>query len=108
MTLHDLIMDSHERALRKGWWVDREPNIAEKLALIHSEVSEALEAYRDGDMGTSISEKGKPEGFEVELADIVIRVADLCGFLDIDLDAVIQLKAKYNEGRPYRHGGKKA
>lgn len=73
MTLDELIHDSYDRSSRKGWWTDAEPNIPEKLALIHSEVSEALEAYRVGGMEAYISEKGKPEGFPVELAGIVIR-----------------------------------
>lgn len=40
----------------------------------------------------------------VELADAVIRIADLCGHLGIDLDAVIAEKMAYNDGRPYKHG----
>lgn len=46
----------------------------------------------------------KPEGVAVELADAVIRIADLCGHLGIDLDAVIAEKMAYNAGRPYKHG----
>ena len=46
----------------------------------------------------------KPEGVAVELADAVIRIADLCGYLGIDLDAVIEEKMAYNAGRPYKHG----
>lgn len=47
---------------------------------------------------------GKPEGIAVELADAVIRIADLCGALGIDLEEVIAKKMGYNESRPYRHG----
>lgn len=46
----------------------------------------------------------KPEGVAVELADAVIRIADLCGHLGIDLDAVIAEKMAYNAGRHYKHG----
>ena len=46
----------------------------------------------------------KPEGVAVELADAVIRIADLCGHLGIDLDAVIAEKMAYNADRPYKHG----
>lgn len=46
----------------------------------------------------------KPEGAAVELADAVIRIADLCGHLGIDLDAVIEEKMAYNADRPYKHG----
>lgn len=125
MTIAELIKDAHERAKRKGWWdrqaekcdceehrgeLDRdevEATIPEKLALIHSEVSEALEAYRDGELGTLL-DNGKPEGFAVELADVVIRIADLCGALGIDLEEAIKLKSQYNETRAHRHGGKRA
>jgi NTP pyrophosphatase (non-canonical NTP hydrolase) len=124
-TITDLVTDSHERSKRKGWWDDcmipvegadgmseilREfvlDKIPEKLALIHSEVSEALEDYREGAMVTDLDAKGKPCGFPSELADICIRVFDLAGALGIDLEKEITLKAQFNETRPTRHGGKK-
>lgn len=110
-TMVELTEKVHALALRKGWW-DTAPNIPEKLALIHSEISEALECYREsfhtGEMPTTISPSGKPEGFGVELADAVIRILDLCGYLGIDLEAEIELKHNYNATRPYRHGGKRA
>lgn len=102
--------------------------------MIHSELSEALEEERAGrDMvwykcaagngdGTICNPKRwidcdmggkedrcpfrhkKPEGVAVELADAVIRIADLCGYLGIDLDTVISEKMAYNETRPFKHG----
>lgn len=77
------------------------------VALIHSEASEALEAYRDRGLDAWAREKdGKPEGVAAELADIVIRIGDVCGLYGIDLDAAIRQKMAFNETRPHRHGGK--
>lgn len=108
-----------EVAAAHGWWdnckkedsnvldlVKVEKMIPEKLCLIHSEVSEALEDYRVGRLDTSIEEDGKIAGLPTELADIVIRVMDLCGALGIDLEAEIARKHAYNVTRSYRHGGK--
>lgn len=100
----------YELAKRKGWWdeVDnREKVIPEKLALIHSEVSEALEDFRDNKMEIVILGE-KPTGFPIELADVIIRVYDLAGALGIDLDEAIEIKHSYNKTRPFRHGGKRA
>ncbi len=67
------------------------------LALIHSEVSEALEAFRKGDK----------ENFAEELADTLIRVLDCAGGLGIDLDKEVRTKLEKNKTRGYRHGGKR-
>lgn len=66
------------------------------MALIHSEVSEALEAIREND----------PQNFEEELADVLIRVLDCAGGLGIDMDAAVRAKLERNKTRGYRHGGK--
>ena len=50
----------------------------------------------------------KPEGFNIEMADAVIRIADLMEALGLNLEAAIKLKHNYNKTRPYRHGGKRA
>lgn len=117
MKINDLVKDAHARAMRKGFWprweVSKgEPaidwskvNLPEKLALVHSEVSEALECLRNGEISSSAPLLGtKPIGFPSELADIVIRVADICGALGIDLEAEIIQKSAYNETRPAKHG----
>lgn len=103
----------HQLAKRNGWWEDADLRIVpEKLALIHAEISEALEEYRDGNMelyfGPEYDDHPKPEGFGVELADAIIRILDLCGYLGIDMDQLVELKHEYNKRRPYRHGGKLA
>lgn len=68
-----------------------------EVALIHSEVSEALEDFRKGDR----------EHFSEEIADVVIRCLDLCGGMGIDLDAAVAAKLAKNRQRGFRHGGKK-
>lgn len=122
-TIQDWQKESHTLANDKGWWDDvkRHPadeldtsmitvtDIASKLALIHSEVSEALSEIRDGNAPTLIYNhpgSGKPEGFGIELADTVIRIMDLCGALNIDLSECMDVKHKFNKTRSRRHGGK--
>lgn len=104
-------------AERKGWYdpglCDQLPkikgrNIGELLALVTSEVSEALEAAREGQMDTVTDANGKPQGFYSELADCVIRIMDLFHAADRSLAVEIALKMAYNEKRSYRHGGKLA
>jgi len=73
-------------------------NIAEKLCLIHSEVSEAMEADRARDPVSSKTDVGE------ELADIVIRVLDLAEYLEIDLEAEVEKKHEVNKTRSIRHG----
>jgi NTP pyrophosphatase (non-canonical NTP hydrolase) len=106
-------------------------NIPEKLMLMVSELGEALEFYRDdvGMLGPVywLSESNewvndkekeinktiealastKPDGFWVEIADVIIRILDLAGAYDIDMEELVKLKHAYNKTRPYRHGGKK-
>lgn len=109
-------------------------NFGEVMALITSEVSEAFEAFRDGDDQSKISYKhavdyetwimtdtptfkdgnmteeslGKPEGITAELADVLIRVFDYAGAYGIPLGEAVIRKHFYNLSRPYRHGGKLA
>lgn len=117
MDLIELVKQAHSMARTKGFWDGQMrmsgPPSAEvlgaKLALIHSEVSEALECVRDGDMRGHLAAdpEGKPEGLPYELADVVVRVADLCGALGIDLDEAVRTKMAFNATRQHRHGGRR-
>jgi NTP pyrophosphatase (non-canonical NTP hydrolase) len=102
----------HALAVSKGWY-EGQPSpsdptwLGARLALVHSEVSEALECVRLGEMATDLEANGKPVGLAPELADIVIRVLDIAGSLGIDLQTALEVKHAYNETRAHRHGGRK-
>tara|TARA_R110000782_G_scaffold151803_1_gene244484 strand:+ start:553 stop:981 length:429 start_codon:yes stop_codon:yes gene_type:complete len=140
--INNLAKEVHENARNKGFY-DAEKNIGEMLCLIHSEVSEALEADRkDRFAKTNIETYSKvckksptsilcglaekeygfsfyedlffksvfvgtvKDTFEDELADIVIRVMDLAAFKNIDLEAHIKAKMRFNSLREHKHGKK--
>lgn len=112
MNFKELQTMVHKTAKDKGFW-DRvsDRNIPTKLCLIHSEISEALEAYRDEEnpLINEFPEEGygeKPIGFIFELADAVIRIMDLAERYEINLEEAILVKDRYNKTRPKRHGGK--
>lgn len=90
----------HSNAVAKGFWV--EENKGEKYALMHSEISEALEATRNG----LPMDKNCPNFTNevIELADTVIRIMDYCKHFKLDLAGAIIAKHKYNLTRPYKHG----
>ena len=112
MTISDLMQESHTTSVAKGWWDNPNRNIGELLALVHSEISEALEAYRiQGESGLKDiwhNKDGKPEGFTVELADTLIRIFDMCAAYELDLEDALKIKLEFNKSRSYRHGNKKA
>lgn len=109
--MRDIQKEVHQLAISSGWWPEGADMgvIPEKLMLVVSEVSEALECYRTPeDFKDHFSEDGKPEGFGIELADAVIRILDLSEWLGLDMENLILTKHSYNKTRSYRHGGKLA
>lgn len=127
----------HQNSVNHGFWDEKEIpvqgadsykakpwNFGEKIALIHSELSEMFEAYRKniGDQPCDkdiriIDPKYRNEDdtigtrrityIEEEVADVMIRLLDLCGKLDIDVGRAILAKMEYNKSRPYMHGNRK-
>lgn len=112
MSLNELAKEAHQIAVEHGWW-DPEPTFGDLVAMMHSELSEAMEEYREGrpmvwyscDVSDACCELGKyhytvhccrgcghrgekPEGIAVELADCVIDILDWAGHEDADLDRV--------------------
>lgn len=73
--------------------------VGQKLALIQGELGEALEAHRKNRWG--LEEK---DTFEDELADVFIRLMDLCGYFGIDIQKQVEWKHTYNQTRPFKHG----
>lgn len=109
LTVQQLIDYIHQNNTTIGWWTDiktkeslksdngiHKVNIPEKLCLVHSEISEALEAFRDNAQDTKLPHRS---GLEVELADAVIRIFDLSAGLNLDLCGAIYEKIEYNKTR---------
>lgn len=94
----------HARAVASGWWTDLKTgdslrgrrNVGEQIALMHSELSEALEAHRKDLMDDKVPSR---KGLEVELADALIRILDFAGGFDLDMAGAVVDKLAYNRER---------
>lgn len=103
----------HKAATDKGWHDPAKPRqFGTMIALMHSELTEALEEGRNGHAYAEVYFKDdgkgrqKPEGVPIELADLLYRVFDFAGLHGIDLQRALEIKHAYNIGREMRHGGK--
>ena len=93
MNLKSLCTNAHKIAVEKGFW-ERKRELPELLMLVVSELGECLEADRNGDF----------EGVKEELADVFIRLGDMCGYLEIEIDDEIERKMIINMNRERKHG----
>lgn len=110
-SLDAMIEEVHDLNVDKGWF-ETDRTFGDGIALLHSEVSEALDYFREIGLQARTNPPkegetvGKPTDVGSEYADILIRLFDDCYRNNIDLYVEYERKMEYNRTRPYRHGGK--
>lgn len=125
-SLNDWRDEAYRIAQEHGF---KDASVGEDIALMHSELSEALEDHRagrlphellwersdgitcrtprDAQSGDEKMDSPKPVGIPSELADVIIRILHFSGKHGIDIEAAVREKMAYNESRPFKHGGKR-
>ncbi len=112
MDIKELQKDVHRVAKEKGWH-DQERTVPMFIANTHRELSEAFQKYTTGE-GTKPytcvdfhnPPSIKPEGYGIELADVILRILDEAELRNIDMEECLKHKHEYNKTRSYRHGNK--
>lgn len=95
MEINEWCESCHRIAKKKGFW-DVDKNVPEYLMLVVGEISEAVEAHRNGDI----------DKMKEEIADVFIRLFDFCGRHNIDIESEIDAKHLINMTRKVLHGKK--
>lgn len=103
--IDEFAKEVHANSIDHGWW-EEERELPEIIALCHSELSEALEAYRKGEPMIWMN-GDKPDGIGIEMCDCIIRILDYLAFKGFDIEDALYAKHEYNKSRPYRHGNKR-
>jgi NTP pyrophosphatase (non-canonical NTP hydrolase) len=125
LDIKTLAKEIRENNAEKGWEAAGSERFMAVMMLIVSEVSEAVEEFRDGHDLNKVyfrapdAPKGfdvstyqdsyftKPEGVPIEMADTIIRILDWCEANRVDIEDALLRKMEYNKSRSFRHGGKR-